>query len=58
VVDRPILWTNKAWSGDPDGDITLEFEGYTWLVKKDVVAAQFPWIKAAITRAKPVSPLP
>jgi hypothetical protein len=55
VADHPIFWTNEVWNGDPDGDITLEFDGYTWTIKKDIVAAQFPWIKTVIAETKPVS---
>ncbi|KAK4128963.1 hypothetical protein N657DRAFT_48269 [Parathielavia appendiculata] len=51
--DKPISWTNEAWNGDPSGEVTLEFEGYTWAVKRDVVVAQFPWIKAAMATTKP-----
>ncbi|KAK4157873.1 hypothetical protein C8A00DRAFT_11339 [Chaetomidium leptoderma] len=54
-LDRPILWTNRLWNGDPNGDITLEFEGYTWKVKKDIVSAKLPWIKAALIKTEPVS---
>jgi hypothetical protein len=24
-----IVWRNGVWTGDPEGDLILEFEGYT-----------------------------
>lgn len=35
----PILWTDRVWNGDPDGDMDLDYEGYTFKVKKDIVCA-------------------
>ncbi|KAL2166281.1 hypothetical protein VTG60DRAFT_2986 [Thermothelomyces hinnuleus] len=55
--EMPVIWTNKVWEGDPGGDVALHFEGRSWMVKKDIVTAHFPGIKAAIARTKPDSPV-
>lgn len=36
-LDMPILWTDRVWAGDPDGDMILDYQGYRFKVKKDVV---------------------
>lgn len=51
---EPIYWTDVAWDGELHGDMTLEFEGYVWKVRKDVVTANFPWIQAELERRKEV----
>ena len=38
-ADMPILWNGQAWDGDPVGDMALDYEGYTWWVKKDIICA-------------------
>ncbi|KAL2176037.1 uncharacterized protein P884DRAFT_204557 [Thermothelomyces heterothallicus CBS 202.75] len=53
--ETPVIWTNKVWEGDPGGDVALHFEDRSWMVKKDIVTAHFPGIKASIARTKPVS---
>ncbi|AEO53846.1 hypothetical protein MYCTH_42529 [Thermothelomyces thermophilus ATCC 42464] len=53
--EMPVIWTNKVWDGDPGGDVALHFEGRSWMVKKDIVTAHFPGIKASIARTEPVS---
>lgn len=53
--EKPILWSNEVWEGDPGGDVTVDFRGRSWKVRKDIVSNQFPWIKDAIARTKPVS---
>ncbi|KAK4132345.1 hypothetical protein BT67DRAFT_385720 [Trichocladium antarcticum] len=43
------------WMGDPDGDITLEFEGWAWKVKADILGAHFPWMNSAFPNSVPGS---
>ena len=40
--------------GDPDGDMVLEFEGYKWKVKEDIVAGHFKWMNFAFPDRLPV----
>jgi hypothetical protein len=37
--DMPMLWTDRVWNGDPDGDMLLDYEGCMFKVKKDIVCA-------------------
>lgn len=55
VDQQPILWTDTVWKGDPDGDLTLEFEGHSWNVKEDMVTAHFSWMESSIANTEPVS---
>ncbi|KAK4144923.1 uncharacterized protein C8A04DRAFT_36276 [Dichotomopilus funicola] len=54
INQQPILWTDEAWKGDPNGDLTLEFEGYSWKVREEVVTAHFSWMEAAIANTEPL----
>ncbi len=57
-LDMGVYWSEQVWDGDPDGDITLEYEGYRWPVKKAVVCGQFPRLKMELARVELVSPSP
>ena len=46
---RALAWTGKTWMGDCDGDMTLEFDGQTWLIKEEVVSAHFRWLNTDFT---------
>lgn len=37
--DMPIFWNGQVWDGDPAGDMALDYEGYKWKVKQDIVCA-------------------
>lgn len=53
--DTATCWADHMWMGDPDGDITLEFEGWAWKVKADILGAHFPWMNSAFPNSVPVS---
>ncbi|KAH6619497.1 hypothetical protein B0J18DRAFT_458493 [Chaetomium sp. MPI-SDFR-AT-0129] len=57
INQQPILWTDEVWKGDPNGDLTLEFEGYSWKVREEVVTAHFSWMEAAIANTEPGYPV-
>jgi hypothetical protein len=57
-LDMGVYWSEQVWDGDPNGDMTLEYEGDRWPVKRAVVCAQFPRINLELSRSESVSPSP
>ncbi|KAL2256819.1 hypothetical protein VTK26DRAFT_1073 [Humicola hyalothermophila] len=53
--DKMSSWVGGFWIGDPNGDMVLEFEGYQWKVKEDIIAAHFKWLDAAFPDRLPGS---
>ncbi|KAL2134117.1 hypothetical protein VTI74DRAFT_940 [Chaetomium olivicolor] len=51
-----IYWSDTVWNGDPDGDMTLEYEGHTWLVKGDIASAHFPHLLLRCRTTTPILP--
>jgi len=47
----------KMWPGDPDGDMTVSFEGFVWQVKEHIMTTHFPWMHTAFPHRRPVCSL-
>lgn len=53
--DTTMSWADNVWMGDPDGDMTLEFEGRSWRVKEYVISTHFRWMDTAFPDRAPVN---